>query len=116
MALQTRRAPVRLSLTRPLLMAGAEREAVGLVWLGFPLLGWLSGNVLYLGAGVAVAFVLHQVLKMLAKRDPQALKVARRSFARSPFYPARPDTGTAPDYAGRYRAPPLKALLNRLGR
>lgn len=92
-------------------MAGGEREAVGGVWIAAIVVGMLGNSLYILVGSLVTAYVLHQLLKALAKRDPQAIAVYRRSFARKPFYPARPDTASPIDYAGGHKPPLAKQLL-----
>jgi type IV secretory pathway TrbD component len=96
----TRRLPLHPSLTRPMLVAGGEREATFLLWfvcLSIPILI----SLWYVPVGLVVGAVGQAFLRSLAKKDPQALGVVRRHWGQQAFY-----SGRASAYAPiRYRVP-----------
>ena len=94
---EPRRAPIHPSLTRPLLLAGAERELVlvnatiiaALIFgVGFH---WLSLTI-----GGLLATVGHWALTRAAKYDPRLSRIYVRHVRHQPYYPARPLIGAPP--------------------
>jgi type IV secretion system protein TrbD len=94
-----RRTPIHLSLTRPLLLGGAERELVlvngitiaALVFgVGFH---WVS-----LTAAILLATVGHWGLTRAARHDPQMSRVYVRHVRYQEYYPARADIRARPGY------------------
>lgn len=96
----TRRLPLHPSLTRPMLVAGGEREATFALWfacLSVPVMT----SLWFIPVGLIVGGVGQSFLRSLAKRDPQALGVVRRHWSQQAVYP-----GAASAYAPlRYKAP-----------
>jgi type IV secretion system protein VirB3 len=95
-----RRLPLHPSLTKPMLVAGGEREATFALWfvcLSIPILIslWLV-PVGFIVGGVGQAF-----LRSLAKNDPQSFSVVRRHWSQQAVY-----LGAASAYApAKYKAP-----------
>src|SRR3989442_11648448 len=94
---EPRRAPIHPSLTRPLLLGGAERDLVlvngtisaALIFgVGFP---WVSLNI----AGL-LATGGHWALTRAAKYDPRLSGFRVRHVRYQPYYPARPLTEAPP--------------------
>ena len=94
-----RRLPIHLSLTRPLLLAGAERE---LVLLNGTLIAALIFGVgvhwASLGMAVLLATVGHWGLTRAAKHDPQLSRVYVRHVRYQEYYPARAEVQASPAY------------------
>jgi type IV secretion system protein VirB3 len=90
-----RRIPVHSSLTRPLLLAGAERE---LVLLNGTVIAALVFGVGVHWASLAVAGLLatlgHWALTRAAKHDPHLSRIYVRHIRYKPYYPARADVRT----------------------
>jgi type IV secretion system protein TrbD len=87
-------APVRLaqSLVRPLLVAGGEREPIGVVvgtGLGMLALGWQFASPVCAAMGVLCLTVGLYAVRRIAKRDPRMFAVYRRFLQYRAFYPAR---------------------------
>ena len=94
---ETRRTSIHSSLTRPLLLAGAERELVlingtaiaALIFgVGFH---WVSLTV----AGL-LATIGHWALTRAAKYDPQLSRIYFRHVRYQPYYPGRPSINAPP--------------------
>ena len=94
-----RRAPIHLSLTRPLLLAGAERE---LVLVNGTAIAALVFGVGFHWASVTMAIVLatagHWGLTRAAKHDPQMSRIYVRHIRYQEYYPARASVHAAPGY------------------
>ena len=83
--------PVHRALTRPLLLAGADRELVltnGVVAVALLLGIGLSGYTFTVSALLLV--VGHWGLVLLAKRDPDIRRVYVRHVRLAGYYPATP--------------------------
>ena len=73
----TRRLPLHPSLTKPMLVAGGEREATFALWfvcLSIPILV----SLWFIPVGLIVGGVGQSFLRTLAKHDPQSFGVVRR--------------------------------------
>ena len=96
----TRRLTLHPSLTKPMLVAGGEREATFALWflcLSIPILI----SLWFIPVGIIVGGVGQTFLRALAKKDPQALGVVRRHWSQQAVYPGR-----ASAYAPvQYKAP-----------
>ena len=96
----TRRLPLHPSLTKPMLVAGGEREATFALWflcLSIPILT----SLWFIPVGILVGGVGQTFLRDLAKKDPQALGVVRRHWSQQTVY-----LGQASAYAPiKYTAP-----------
>src|SRR5438552_2092172 len=94
-----RRAPIHLALTRPLLLAGAERE---LVLVNGTIIAALIFGVGFHWASLTVAILLatvgHWGLTRAAKHDPQLSRVYVRHIRYQEYYPARAAVQAAPGY------------------
>ena len=94
-----RRAPIHLSLTRPLLLAGAERE---LVLLNGTLIAALIFGVGFHWASLTMAILLasvgHWGLTQAAKHDPQLSRIYVRHIRYQEYYPARAAVDAPPGY------------------
>ena len=114
----TRRLPLHPSLTKPMLVAGGEREATFALWfvcLSIPVLV----SLWFIPVGLIVGGVGQSLLRTLAKHDPQSFGVVRRHWSQQSVY-----LGGASAYAPvQYKAPKeqtqsaasggvLKALAN----
>lgn len=80
------------SLTRPLLVGGAERTPAAFVCAvgaGFCALGWQLHSPIAGVTGFIVLTVGMGTLRMIAKQDPMMFKVYPRYLKYKPFYPAR---------------------------
>lgn len=114
----TRRLPLHPSLTRPMLVAGGEREATFALWfvcLSIPVLV----SLWFIPVGLIVGGVGQSFLRTLAKHDPQSFGVVRRHWSQQSVF-----LGGASAYASvQYKAPKeqtqsaasggvLKALAN----
>ena len=81
----TRRLPLHPSLTKPMLVAGGEREATFALWfacLSIPIMT----SLWFIPVGIIVGGVGQSFLRSLAKRDPQALGVVRRHWSQQAAY------------------------------
>jgi len=94
-----RRTPIHLSLTRPLLLAGAERE---LVLLNGTTIAALIFGVGLHWASITVAILLasvgHWGLTRAAKHDPQMSRIYVRHIRYQEYYPAGACVHAAPGY------------------
>src|SRR5437667_6904443 len=94
-----RRAPIHLSLTRPLLLAGAERE---LVLVNGTLIAALIFGVGFHWTSLTMAILLatvgHWGLTRAAKHDPQLSRVYVRHIRYHEYYPARAAVQAPPAY------------------
>src|SRR2546428_5573957 len=94
-----RRAPIHLSLTRPLLLAGAERE---LVLVNGTIIAALIFGVGFHWASLTMATLLasvgHWGLTRAAKHDPQLSRVYVRHIRYQDYYPARAAVQAPPGY------------------
>src|SRR5881396_991693 len=94
-----RRAPIHLALTRPLLLAGAERE---LVLMNGTLIAALIFGVGFDWASLTMAILLatvgHWGLTRAAKHDPQLSRVYVRHIRYQEYYPARAEVQAPPAY------------------
>lgn len=86
-----RTVPVHRALTRPLLLAGADRElalangvVVAALLFGIGL-SWYTASV-----SAALLLVGHWALVLLAKHDPDLRRVYVRHVGLAPYYPATP--------------------------
>ena len=96
----TRRLPLHPSLTKPMLVAGGEREATFALWfvcLCIPVLV----SLWFIPVGLIVGGVGQSFLRTLAKHDPQSFGVVRRHWSQQSVY-----LGGASAYAPvQYKAP-----------
>ena len=94
-----RRAPIHLALTRPLLLAGAERE---LVLVNGTIIAALIFGVGFYWASLTMAILLatvgHLGLTRAAKHDPQLSRVYVRHIRYQEYYPARAAVQAPPGY------------------
>jgi len=94
-----RRAPIHASLTRPLLLAGAERE---LVLVNGTIIAALIFGVGFDWASITVAILLgtvgHWGLTRAARHDPQMSRVYVRHVRYQDYYPAQAAVDTPPAY------------------
>ena len=81
---------IHQSLTRPILLAGAERPLAISNWIIAAALILGVGQWFTVIAGVMLAILGHWVLVELAKIDPQLSQIYRRHLRhRQAYYPAR---------------------------
>jgi type IV secretion system protein TrbD len=94
-----RRTAIHLSLTRPLLLGGAERE---LVLVNGITIAALVFGVGFRWASLTVAILLatlgHWGLTRAARHDPQMSRVYVRHVRYQEYYPARADVHAPPGY------------------
>src|SRR5437762_1507069 len=94
-----RRAPIHLALTRPLLLAGAERE---LVLMNGTIIAALIFGVGFHWASLTMAILLatvgHWGLTRAAKHDPQLSRVYVRHIRYQEYYPAQAAGQAPPAY------------------
>src|SRR5213596_2522982 len=97
-----RRAPIHLALTRPLLLAGAERE---LVLVNGTIIAALIFGVGFHWTSLTMAGLLatsgHWALTRAAKYDPRLSRIYVRHVRYQPYYPARPLTEAPPAWIYR---------------
>jgi type IV secretion system protein VirB3 len=102
---------IHQSLTRPILLAGAERPLA--------ISNWIIAAALILGAGqwftviggVLLAIFGHWVLVELAKIDPQLSQIYRRHLRhRQAYYPARASIWAPPPERVRPTVPTSKQM------
>ncbi len=95
----SRRTTIHASLTRPLLLAGAERE---LVLMNGTAIAALIFGVGFHWASVTMAIVFatvgHWALTRVAKHDPQMSRIYIRHVRYQEYYPARAVVKAAPGY------------------
>lgn len=96
---ESRRASIHMSLTRPLLLAGAERE---LVLVNGTLIAALIFGVGFHWASMTVAVLLatvgHWALTRAAKHDPQMSCIYVRHVRYQEYYPACARVQAPPAY------------------
>jgi type IV secretory pathway TrbD component len=96
---ENRRTTIHSSLTRPLLLAGAERE---LVLINGTAIAALIFGVGFHWASVTVAVIFatigHWVLTRVARHDAQMSRIYIRHVRYQEFYPARASAKAAPAY------------------
>lgn len=81
--------PVHQSTIRPVLMLGVERElAVIEATLIASLTLGLGGNLLGIGLAAVIVVVVHPLLLLATKNDPQMVRVYARHLRFRLFYPA----------------------------
>jgi type IV secretion system protein VirB3 len=85
---EPRRAPIHPSLTRPLLLGGAERELVLIFGVGFH---WVSLTIATL-----LATAGHWALTRAAKYDPRLSRIYVRHVRYQSYHPARPPIAAPP--------------------
>jgi len=94
---EPRRAPIHASLTRPLLLGGAERE---LVLVNGTIIAALIFGVGFHWVSLTIASLLatagHWALTRAAKYDPRLSRIYVRHVRYQLFYPARAPIGAAP--------------------
>lgn len=94
-----RRTSIHLSLTRPLLLAGAERE---LVLVNGTIIAALIFGVGFHWASITVAALLatfgHWGLTRAAKHDAQMSRIYVRHVRYQEYYPARASVHAPPGY------------------
>ena len=94
-----RRIPIHPSLTRPVLLAGAERE---LVLLNGTIIAALIFGVGVHWASLAMAGLLatlgHWALTRAARHDPHLSRLYVRHVRYQSYYPARPAVQAVPAY------------------
>lgn len=81
----TRRLPLHHSLTKPMLVAGGEREATFGLWfvcLSIPALV----SLWFIPVGLIVGGVGQSFLRTLAKHDPESFGVVRRHWSQQAVY------------------------------
>ena len=96
---EPRRASIHPSLTRPLLLGGAERE---LVLVNATIIAALIFGVGFHLASVTVAIVFatigHWALTRVARHDPQMSRIYIRHVRYQEYYPARASVKASPAY------------------
>ena len=96
---ENRRTSIHSSLTRPLLLAGAERE---LVLINGTAIAALIFGVGFHLASVAVAIVFatigHWALTRVARHDPQMSRIYIRHVRYQEYYPSRASVKASPAY------------------
>ena len=87
-----RQMPVYRSTSRPLLILGGEREPVLLLGLVCGAIVFATYTATSIAIGLLAWFVGLGILRMMAKHDPQMVKVFLRFWLRyrGPFFPAKP--------------------------
>ncbi len=96
---ESRRTSIHSSLTRPLLLAGAERE---LVLINGTAIAALIFGVGFHLASVTVAIVFatigHWALTRVARHDPQMSRIYIRHVRYQEYYPSRASVKASPAY------------------
>jgi type IV secretion system protein VirB3 len=89
-----RTAPLHSSLTRPILLGGAERD---LVIIEVSVIAALLFGVGFRFASLSLALLIgtvgHRILVWIGRQDPQATRVFARHRLYQPFYPATAAVG-----------------------
>ena len=80
---------VHISLIRPVMFMGAERELALLTLLTIVTLVMLVQTAFSILVGGALYFLFLPLLRLLAGRDPQFSKVFRKSIGFPDYYPAK---------------------------
>lgn len=92
------------SLTRPVLLGGAERELVIVeVSLIAALVMGLGFHPLSLGLSLLLGTVGHRMLVWTGRQDPQATRVYARHRQYQPFYPASAGVNASPASVPAFR-------------
>lgn len=84
-----RKVGVHLSLVRPLLLMGCEREPLLLTAVITVALVFVLGNLIFAIVGIAFWTVAVALLSRMAKHDPQLSAVYIRHARYRSFYPAQ---------------------------
>lgn len=96
---EPRRAPIHPSLTRPLLLGGAERE---LVLMNGTIIAALIFGVGFHWVSLTIATLLatagHWALTRAAKYDPRLSRIYVRHVRYQSYYPARPPIAAPPGW------------------
>ena len=96
---ESRRTSIHSSLTRPLLLAGAERE---LVLINGTAIAALIFGVGFHLASVTVAIMFatigHWALTRVARHDPQMSRIYIRHVRYQEYYPSRASVKASPEY------------------
>lgn len=85
-----RKIDVHLSLTRPLLMMGCEREPLLISATIAVTLVFMLGNLVLAVAGVAFWVIAVAIMQRMTKSDSQMSKIYLRHVKYRSFYPAQP--------------------------
>jgi type IV secretion system protein TrbD len=102
---------IHQSLTRPILLAGAERPLAISNWIIAAALILGVGQWFTVIAGVVLAILGHWVLVELAKIDPQLSQIYRRHLRhRQAYYPARASIWAPPPARVRPTVPTPKQM------
>ncbi|MEO8502478.1 MAG: conjugal transfer protein TrbD [Acidobacteriota bacterium] len=81
---------LHVSLTRPILLGGVEREiAIIEATLIAALLFGVGLHLATVGLSILIALVVHPLLRSAAKSDPQMLRVYVRHLRYAPYYAAQ---------------------------
>lgn len=88
--------PVRQSLSRPMLIMGAEREPVIVSGMLAVTMIFALGHLATTFAGAALWFICLFALQRMAKYDPQLLRVFTRHLNKRVYYPAQAGFAAAP--------------------
>jgi type IV secretory pathway TrbD component len=106
-----RRNVIHQSLTRPILLAGAERPLAISNWIVAAALILGAGQWFTVIAGIALATGGHWLLVELAKIDPQLSQIYRRHLRhRQDYYPARASIWAKPPARVRPTVPTPKQM------
>lgn len=84
-----RKIDVHLSLTRPLLMMGCEREPLLISGMIAATLVFMLGNLVLAMCGVAFWVIAVGILQRMTKADNQMSKIYLRHVKYRSFYPAQ---------------------------
>ena len=102
---------IHQSLTRPILLAGAERPLAISNWIIAAALILGVGQWFTVIGGVLLAILGHWVLVELAKIDPQLSQIYRRHLRhRQAYYPARASIWAPPPARVRPTVPTPKQM------
>ena len=99
-----RTVPLHRSLTRPILLGGAERDLVIIeVSLIVALLLGVGFHPLSVGLALFLGTIGHRLLVWIGRQDPQATRVYARHRQYQPFYPAAAGLTAAPARVPAFR-------------
>ncbi len=91
---ELRTVPLHSSLTRPILLGGAERDLVIIeTSVIVALLLGVGFHLSSLGLALFLGTVGHRILVWIGRQDPQATRVYARHRRYQPFYPAAAAVG-----------------------
>lgn len=83
-----RKLSVSNSLTQPVLLLGGERKPVIITFVLFFIIVLSDISILKAFLGFSFLTISLAILRLMAKRDPQLIRIYLRRLQYQPFYPA----------------------------